>query len=526
MGGWRALGFVCVVLGLCACGPVVPDAQEVGATTATETDAGSAPRFSVGPPAAIDAGDGGHAAPQGQSGAGGASGDPGDDAAGGHGEADASTGQDVDASADDAGTDAGEPPECGACDDGDACTVDSCDALSSACSHSARVCDDHQSCTDDACNPATGCTFTPNTATCDDGSACTRADHCAAGQCVGTAVACDDGQPCTTDACNPAASGDPCTHEPNTLACDDGNSCTAGDRCSGGSCRSGNDPACGEGQLECREGTPNSCTCADGYTAQAGFCVPPGPPIPAPSGPCPTLATGTVQVLGHDVQLWVGARRSDVKGAVYFYWHGTGSTADEARYGLLGALDEIVAEGGVVASFISTAGSGSNTGNGVWYTGDFELADQILACAVQQLNIDTRRVYTGGCSAGGLQAGVMAYERASYLAGVAPNSGGVLRARSPQHGDHLPSIITAHGAMGTDVVGIDFATASLRLDMDMADQGALVIDCDHGGSHCAAPPELITAQWQFLKDHPWGVAPDPYGAGLPDSFPDYCRAIQ
>jgi hypothetical protein len=34
------------------------------------------------------------------------------------------------------------------------------------------------------------------------------------------------------------------------------------------------------------------------------------------------------------------------------------------------------------------------------------------------------------------------------------------------------------------------------------------------------------AQWQFCKDHPFGVTPDPYAGGLPSSFPSYCTVIK
>src|SRR5207245_8920251 len=46
-------------------------------------------------------------------------------------------------------------------------------------------CNDGNACTDDSCNPASGCVSTPNTAACSDGNACTTADACAGGACVG-----------------------------------------------------------------------------------------------------------------------------------------------------------------------------------------------------------------------------------------------------------------------------------------------------------------------------------------------------
>ena len=255
--------------------------------------------------------------------------------------------------------------------------------------------------------------------------------------------------------------------------------------------------------------------------------------IPTFDGTCPTLATGDITVLGQTVTLWVGDPTPGQHGPVFFYWHGTGGAPDEAQFGLGPALDDIVAAGGIVASFSTTTANGTNTANNVWYTGDYEMADIILACAVEQLDVDTRQIYTGGCSAGGLQAGVMVYKRSSYLAGAMPNSGGIISALgffidySLEDPSHVPALITAHGGQGVDVVGgADFSVTSLDEATDIADLGGFVVDCDHGGDHCLAPAELIAAQWAFLKAHPFGVDPEPYAAGLPTSFPSYCAIIE
>jgi poly(3-hydroxybutyrate) depolymerase len=230
-----------------------------------------------------------------------------------------------------------------------------------------------------------------------------------------------------------------------------------------------------------------------------------------------------ITVMGQMVQIWAGTKQEGKKGPVLFYWHGTGSSASEAEAFMSNQISEITGEGGVVASFTTTTAMGMNTGNGVWYTGDFAMADQILACAVQQLNIDTRQIFTAGCSAGGLEAGAMEYGRSSYLAAVMPNSGGEPYAGEYQLQDpHVPALITTHGKMGTDVVQIDFSTTSMTEDKDILAKGGFAVDCDHGGGHCQAPAVDIAAQWQFCKDHPFGVSPEPYANGLPSSFPSYC----
>jgi hypothetical protein len=250
------------------------------------------------------------------------------------------------------------------------------------------------------------------------------------------------------------------------------------------------------------------------------------PVIPAVSGTCPTLATGNITVMGQSVQMFVGTKQEKAA-PILFYWHGTGSSSSEAQAFMSSEISEITGEGGVVASFSTTTSMGQDTGDGVWFTGDFAMADQILACAVKQLNIDTRQIYSAGCSAGGLQTVAMLFARSNYLAAAMPNSGGeAFAGEFPLEGTHVPSLITTHGAMGTDMVVIDFATASATADKDVLAKGGFAVDCNHGGGHCGAPPVDVAAQWQFCKDHPFGVSPEPYAKGLPSSFPSYCSIIK
>ncbi len=105
----------------------------------------------------------------------------------------------------------------------------------------AVACDDGQGCTKDACDAKSGgCSFTPLAAgsACDDGDACTVGEACsAAGACVGKAKSCDDANPCTDDVCNPWLGT--CIQQPNSAPCDDGQLCTWGDHCVGGSCSGG-----------------------------------------------------------------------------------------------------------------------------------------------------------------------------------------------------------------------------------------------------------------------------------------------
>jgi hypothetical protein len=278
----------------------------------------------------------------------------------------------------------------------------------------------------------------------------------------------------------------------------------------------------------------------DGGSDQANGGKSPGPTggsspsaqfLPKVSGTCPTLRTGTATFMGQPWQLWVGSGG----GPMIIYWHGTGSSSIEATV-VLGqqTIDAVVAAGGIVAapgaSGNGSTGQGTNTGNGVWYTGDFDMADQVVACAIDQLHIDTRRIYASGGSAGGLQSAWQSYARSGYTAAVAPVSGGMTGimpfwldpVTMPQDPANVPSAILTHGAEGVDVVGEDFAQASAAYEADVKSKGGYSIDCNTQGPHMSGPPQISPAIWQFFQDHPFGVK-TPYGSPLPSVFPTYCQ---
>jgi hypothetical protein len=96
------------------------------------------------------------------------------------------------------------------CDDGNACTLDSCDALHSVCVHAILP----------------GCAACTTAADCNDNNACTD-DACTAGSCTYSGTNCDDANPCTTDSCIPTTG---CAHAnvPDGTACGTAMTCTAG----------------------------------------------------------------------------------------------------------------------------------------------------------------------------------------------------------------------------------------------------------------------------------------------------------
>jgi hypothetical protein len=153
------------------------------------------------------------------------------------------------------------------CDDANACTAaDTCGAQ--GCKGKPVDCDDGNACTDDLCDPKKGCSSAPNSAPCSDGNDCTLGDACAGGGCVGgKAKPCSDDNPCTADACN--AIGGACAHTATEAACNDGSACTSNDACAAGTCAGK--------PLSCDDGDPctlDSCDAKTGcdYELSKGPC--------------------------------------------------------------------------------------------------------------------------------------------------------------------------------------------------------------------------------------------------------------
>jgi poly(3-hydroxybutyrate) depolymerase len=246
------------------------------------------------------------------------------------------------------------------------------------------------------------------------------------------------------------------------------------------------------------------------------------PVIPAVSGDCPDFKSGTITFMGlGNITIQGGAKPAGPTAPMVFYWHGTGSTAGEYAFMAAAVSSGVMADGGILVSFQDTTGGDLLSGTAIFGAGDFKLADQLLACAVKNNNIDPRRVYATGCSAGGLFSTAMAAERSSYIAGAAPNSGGSSGLLSFEN-KHIPPFMAVHGMMGQDVVGLDFAQASATAEMAFKAMGGFTIDCDTGGGHCGGSG-LAGDVWTFFKAHPFGVSPEPWAGGLPAGFSTMCK---
>ncbi len=184
----------------------------------------------------------------------------------------------------DAITGCSNTPDDTLCDDGDVCNgSETCDAERGCVDGTPLDCDDGVPCTVDACDAVTGCSNTPDDTLCDDGDVCNGIETCDADLgCVnGTPLDCDDGVACTVDACDPSEG---CSNTPNDALCDDGDACNGIETCDAErGCVDGTPPDCDDGVactvdscdpvLGC-EHVPDDAVCADDDICTTDTCSP------------------------------------------------------------------------------------------------------------------------------------------------------------------------------------------------------------------------------------------------------------
>lgn len=245
---------------------------------------------------------------------------------------------------------------------------------------------------------------------------------------------------------------------------------------------------------------------------------------------CPAFGNGTTVRFGRMNVVTYMDPQAKTKpapgGPLILYYHATLSSPAEVLLGFgLQNINEVTRMGGVVAAFTSTPCPGcATTDDFYWFVEDNEIQDQVVACAIQQANIDTRHIHALGWSAGALHAVYVGLSRSNYMASVVSYSGGLspwpLQNIAQDPNNHISALLT-YGA--TDWVVIDFQAQSRAYYNSFASRGYYTMMCPHGRGHeidlGVAPQSL-----RFFMDHPYKVSPEPYAAGVPPVFPGYCRS--
>ncbi len=140
------------------------------------------------------------------------------------------------------------------CTTNDSCQSGSCVSGATICDctveTAATVCNDGNGCTADSCAFGEGkwtCQHVSLTETpCSDGDACSQSDTCIAGSCVGSnPVVCAGADACkVAGVCDPTNGICNAPNKPFGTPCDDGNACTQADACSSGACVGSNPVVC------------------------------------------------------------------------------------------------------------------------------------------------------------------------------------------------------------------------------------------------------------------------------------------
>jgi hypothetical protein len=314
------------------------------------------------------------------------------------------------------------------------------------------------------------------------------------------------GQPCADSRCEEPATADDGDAEPGP----DGDG--AGDD-------DGDDPdgASGPGDGGDGDGTPAD-DGGDGAGDGDGDGESGAPVLPAPSIDCPELSNGTVMFGERSVRIYMDeAAAAEKDGPLVFYWYGTYGNPGQAEFALGDGVKEIMALGGIVA-----APAHANATQFPWLDGaledDFQLADDVIACAEQKVGIDERRLHSLGMSAGGLFTTDLSYAR-GYFASVAAYSGG-------GEGTFVDPVnqfaaLVFYGGPTDNVFNHDFQASTLAWTEQLRASGHRAELCNHGFGHFF-PPRGGAAVTAFFLAHPYGVK-WAYEAGLPEAIPDYCE---
>jgi len=139
-------------------------------------------------------------------------------------------------------------------------------------------------CTKPACEGGTcGLQAGADNVPCDDGDPCFVGRTCSNAKCQGgTPLPCDDGDICTADGCDVAQGG--CIHIPKTGPCNDGNACTLADHCEDGVCKSGFSSCNCTSDADCTKFNSDN-PCDGTLSCLAGVCqTTPGSQVKCPPG--------------------------------------------------------------------------------------------------------------------------------------------------------------------------------------------------------------------------------------------------
>jgi poly(3-hydroxybutyrate) depolymerase len=272
--------------------------------------------------------------------------------------------------------------------------------------------------------------------------------------------------------------------------------------------------------------------------------------LPTPSGTCPTIQDGVVEfcVPGRPCRdvLVVNASNADGTGPLSLHWHGTYESPDGVLswdYAAQQIQTMVQNESGLMILPYADANAVARTNNpfpwwvvcgdvnpsGCSIDDDFALADEVVACVLEQELADPSRLTTSGMSAGGIMTSHLV-DRSGYFAAAVSWSGGVRAEDRPTVPAGDTAVMVLHGGVNDVYCGTgttscyDFVEPSEALAADVVAAGNWAFLCDHQAGHAAA---MGGQGAQFLalassSGHPWTGYP--FGTGGNWMLDHYCYA--
>ena len=176
-----------------------------------------------------------------------------------------------------------------------------------------------------------------------------------------------------------------------------------------------------------------------------------------------------------------------------------------------------------------------------------KLFESILGCLDHQVELNTRRIYTGGFSGGALVSAMLYSRYPDLIAAAAVLSGAFLN--DPQQlvtvdtgpisvaiqwdplevGSKAPVLLSRGGGNDTySALGIrviDFEATMVASKTYLTGAGRGVIDCAHQAGHSWPPGLTVEAVIAFFKAHPFGSEALFAGAGLPANLAMACEEV-
>ena len=206
-------------------------------------------------------------------------------------------------------------------------------------------------------------------------------------------------------------------------------------------------------------------------------------------------------------------------------FHGMGGAPD--RFVETLKLDELARRGAIVVvpeaheSAPLTWGAGRGEGDGM-------LIEDLRHCLWRELDADLAGLHVTGFSAGGLWTTLMLLHASEVLASATIYSGGELppwiRYRTPEI--RVPTLLLWGGKRDVYTgrgFSVAFQGATRRLSEHLAEDGHVVVRCDHDAGH-RVPPSAVPLLHDWVLAHRFGQ-PSPASATAPGALPAMCEEV-